>query len=182
MDANELMRVANVDPYISQYLDGIYSLNTLPKQLRVNATYILNLSPDWSPGSHWTAISTLSTSQVGRRYPSVFFFNSFGLPPPYSIGESLRSVTTDCIYYSDIKIQHFLTRSCGFLTLHFLSLVSRGLSPMDILLRHFFPADQEPFKNEILIQPAITEFASLKKRPILVSSAIEKKSKKKQKK
>jgi len=180
MDTDEVLRAARADPYISRFLVGVYSLNTLPKQLETNATYILNLSPDWSSGSHWTALSTLFTSRVeDTQHPSIFFFNSFGLPPPYSIKESLRSISEDRVYYSDVKVQHFLTRSCGFITLHFLALVSRGFSPMDILLRHFFPSDREPFKNEILIQPVITELAGLKKRPILVSpSAIKKKNRK----
>lgn len=52
---------------------GVFPCDSLPKKFSFPAIFIINLSPNTEPGSHWVAICITS-----KRY--AFYFYSFGFP------------------------------------------------------------------------------------------------------
>jgi len=74
MWSDEILKVILQDCASATTLTGIYSVDTLPKQVEYPAALIVNLSPSTSPGTHWTAIYI---NKHGRGQ----YFDSFGNEP-----------------------------------------------------------------------------------------------------
>lgn len=171
MDETEIDRVCRQDPYIKRYYIGTFAVDEVPRQLMPNTTFVVNLNrrQDSSMG-HWVIGSSLPFSPSTQLERSFFYFDSFAKPPPKSIKEAISSLSPQNVYYNDIVVQNPISMSCGFVATYVLALLSRGYSPLEIILQHFYDFAKHPFKNEARIQPAITELHSLKKRPILPSN------------
>ena len=101
---NELSNV-DIDHIMNHYkipYHGCYIKNRLPKHLS-NGAYVINLNGH----SHWTALV-----KDGNK---VFYFDSFGFPPPMEVEERVGDFT-----WSDKDIQAMSSSSCGWYCVSFI--------------------------------------------------------------
>lgn len=101
---DDLMSIANA---LKIKLNFIGSMYVLPK-LKIGK-YIALITPNSSINAgHWVCIKV--------EKDKVFYFDSFGIPPPTSISKK----TNLPIYYNDRQIQDIDTNFCGQYCLYFL--------------------------------------------------------------
>jgi hypothetical protein len=70
--------------------------------------YIVNLDNHNGPGTHWTAFI--------KKDNIIYYFDSFGLPPPINI----LKINNKMIYYNIYNIQDIEEKSCGYYCLFFI--------------------------------------------------------------
>ena len=109
---------------------------------------------------HWTSISTYG-------HPSTaFYFDSFGLPPPIAICNSLLS-TNDVVEFADIQFQNDLAVTCGPYICVQALLLARGYSPYQII--HHFQNIQRrgPLELVVYVNLLISLLHHLRDAPVL---------------
>jgi hypothetical protein len=92
------------------------------KTVGENECGIVNLENSDQNGSHWIMFFKCGDSKIA--------YSSFGDP----VTQELVDYLGDNIYSSDIQIQDFKEKSCGFYCIAILFLLSKGLSFEDIIL------------------------------------------------
>jgi hypothetical protein len=123
---------------------GVYSSNNLPNSFSVPAAFIVNLSPTYSPGTHWVVIYI-------EKNHNIDYFDSFGIPPRETSILSFLKRHGKTIFYTNQQIQHILSRNCGKFsavfvmfkilnkpTEYFLRLFTRNLILNDLLIENYF--------------------------------------------
>ena len=134
MYGHEIEQVLKNDSYTKDKYRGIYSVESLPQQMRKESLYVLYLQASKEKAEqelgHWTLIWNHGTA-----IKSTFFFDSFGNPPPMSICDRLLSVS-QIIEYSDIQFQNILSVTCGQYVCLQALLLARGYTPFQVL-SHF---------------------------------------------
>lgn len=100
-----MLSVVLHDCVTSSILTGIYALNHLPVIVKAPAAIIINLSPSYQQGTHWTCIYI----NKNRR---AFYFDSLGRNPPKPIVQFLQRNSS--IYHVN-KVQYQADNSvlCG---------------------------------------------------------------------
>ena len=111
--------------------------------LKDGENYIVNLDDNGS-GSHWVACCRMDNT--------VYYFDSFGLPPIREI-EEIPDVE---ILYNNSTIQHDNSTSCGWYCLKFLDYMNRDPSNGFADFVYDFSPSQDP-ENEDVIQDFIDE-------------------------
>jgi hypothetical protein len=74
MDTLEINAVMMGDDYTRGVFGGTWSIDTIPTPTTYPTCYIINSSPSWHPGSHWTAVYL---DKSVREH-----FCSYGMAPP----------------------------------------------------------------------------------------------------
>jgi len=83
MWTDQILKIVLHDCFSASILTGIYSLNHLPAIVKAPAAVIVNLSPSYQQGTHWTCI-------VINKNNRAFYFDSLAQKPPKSIVHFLR--------------------------------------------------------------------------------------------
>jgi hypothetical protein len=108
-------------------LEGVYFKNELPKKLKFNTGYVINLqnSEDEdgndNDGTHWTCLQV-------NKYPTgliePIFFDPYGAPPSEAIKKFVKDGCGKKLPYTEKDIQSLMNNACGFYVcalLHFIN-------------------------------------------------------------
>lgn len=102
--------------------------NELPKKLKANKSYIINLDDDvdkatgtMSGGSHWTACQIMEYPN-GKK--EGIYFDSYGMPPPEIVKKRVTDSFNIGLPYNTKDIQSLLNNACGFYCLAFLHFIN----------------------------------------------------------
>lgn len=108
-------------------VEGVYFKNELPKKLKYNIGYIINLqnSEDEdgndNDGTHWTALQV-------NKYPSgliePIFFDPYGAPPSESIKKFVKDGCGKHLPYTQKDIQSLMNNACGYYCCAFLHFIN----------------------------------------------------------
>jgi hypothetical protein len=109
-------------------LEGVYFKNELPKTLKYNKSYIINLEDsidefgNENDGTHWT-FAQVNKSPNGKI--TSIYFDPYGQPPPNNVKESIMKASNmKSVPYSEKDIQSLMNNACGFYCLalgHFIN-------------------------------------------------------------
>ena len=161
MDTNEIYSILETDAYTAPLLGDVIPFNLLPNPVPQRRLYVINLDPSDAPGYHWCLISSLEAPR------SVFYFNSFGTPPPAEILPNLAS-TASIIKYSDVIIQSPSSAICGQTVVLCCLLLARQFTPAEVL--EHFPAGTEgagEYINDVYAHQLVEVFARLPNKPLI---------------
>ncbi len=95
------------------------------KDLKLPISIIINLHKSTQPGVHWSMIYALD-------FNTVYFFDSYGLPPPKEVKNFLSPFLNR--YYSTFQLQRGDERFCGQISLFVLYQLSQGKDFFNIVL------------------------------------------------
>lgn len=112
MDAGQLRKILEDDPFVAPYFKGVYSIDTIP--INRNGVYIMNTSPAHIPIGHWVAIA-------GNQ-----FFCSLGTHPS---AYGIKGITE----YNSETLQNLNSNVCGLYVTAYIKAVCRGYSLIDFL-------------------------------------------------
>ncbi len=84
-------------------------LNTVPKRMRKNKFYIINLDEASGTGNHWVCLSTHMSKD---RDP--YYFDSFGQPPPTKVHIFVSNLKPKQLGYWDKQLQSLGSQICGW--------------------------------------------------------------------
>jgi hypothetical protein len=98
-------------------LEGVYFKDELPKKLKFNTGYVINLqnSEDEdgkdNDGTHWTCLQV-------NKYPSgliePIFFDPYGAPPSEAVKKFVKNGCGKALPYTEKDIQSLMNNACGF--------------------------------------------------------------------
>jgi hypothetical protein len=97
-------------------LEGVYFKNEIPKPLKCNKTYIINLQDsitddgDENGGTHWTMFQI---NKIKDKYIP-FYFDSFGAPPPEVVKTAIKNQFKVYTPYTKKDIQSLMNNACGY--------------------------------------------------------------------
>jgi hypothetical protein len=98
-------------------LEGVYFKDELPKKLKTNRTYIINLqdseTDDGTPndGTHWILLQVQETPK-GQINP--FYFDPYGVEPPEVVKERIKTNYNKFLPFNNKDIQSLMNNACGF--------------------------------------------------------------------
>lgn len=125
MNTAQLYIAMKSDKYISNEMGGVYAGNNLP--LIVNdkpKIFIVNLDPNFLPGTHWVVIYCLPNGICE-------YFDSLGNPPSKLLTTFLVNNSVQYAF-GERRLQGFLD-SCGMFCLFWCYYRTRGFSFQEIL-------------------------------------------------
>lgn len=114
----ELLNIIHSDPKSRKHFAGVFPANTIPQIHHYPAGFILNLDNLGEQGSHWVGL-WLKRDGVHATY-----FDSFGLPP---LNDAIFDFLK--VYKCEMNaktFQHLTSSDCGYYTILFIILSSRG--------------------------------------------------------
>lgn len=112
------------DTLIRKNFGGVFASDCLPKPKTHYSSFIVNLDPHTSPGSHWIA--------VHFRQKEGYYFDSYGLPPSDKNILKFIKNNADIIVYNKHCFQDDSTTTCGYFCLYFLFRRVRHLNIDDL--------------------------------------------------
>jgi len=108
-------------------LSGCYFKDELPKTLKYNTGYVINLENskdedgEQNDGSHWVCLQV-------NKYPSgliePLYFDPYGVPPPESVKSFVKKGCGKQLPYTEKDIQSMMNNACGFYCCAFLHYVN----------------------------------------------------------
>jgi hypothetical protein len=108
-------------------LEGVYFKDELPRKLKTNKSYIINLQDSKNDdgvsneGTHWTFLQIHETPN-GKIEP--IYFDPYGQPPPEIIKKRVKENFKKYLPYNNKDIQSLMNNACGFYCLalaHFIN-------------------------------------------------------------
>ena len=138
MDTYTLSNFMKRDVKTSKFFRGVYPSDLLPKQLKRESLYVINLSPSGTEGSHWVLLSTIHPDYSA-------YICSLGMKPSLkNVLDSLFSVS-NVIVYNDYKNQDSLATTCGWHVIFTASMLSRGHDLADVMSNFY---TESPYIND----------------------------------
>ena len=108
---------------------GTYPINKIKffKTKRRPLAFVINLDPDYMPGSHWVAIF------IDKKNNAIYF-DSFGAKNcPKLIKEYLKKNKVKRIYLNRYMLQSITSQTCGAYTVLFLKMLCNGFTFREFL-------------------------------------------------
>jgi hypothetical protein len=109
-------------------LEAICFKDELPKQLKFNTAYIINLEDSVdeegndNQGTHWTCLQV-------NKYPTgliePIFFDPYGAPPSESVKKFVKTTIHRELPYTDKDIQSLMNNACGWYCCAFLHYINK---------------------------------------------------------
>jgi hypothetical protein len=109
-------------------LEAICFKDELPKQLKFNTAYIINLEDSVdeegndNQGTHWTCLQV-------NKYPTgliePIFFDPYGAPPSESVKKFVKTNIHKELPYTDKDIQSLMNNACGWYCCAFLHYINK---------------------------------------------------------
>lgn len=171
-------------------LAGVFFKDELPKKIKVNETYIINLensideNGNENDGTHWT-MAQITEYPNGKK--ESIYFDPYGQPPPENVKKVFtKSSNMLSIPYTEKDIQSLMNNACGFFCLalahwinaypmrtgnlytdvdDFMELFddlnkSVDFKKNEFILRHFFRSDDPSLRKEIDVIKPISSISS----------------------
>ena len=157
MDTKTLIDLMLDDNQIARFFRGVFPRNFLPRKLRKDSLYVINLSASNSKdnGSHWVLLSTLEAP----RYSS--YICSMGKKPTHkNVLDSLFSLS-DTVIYNDFKNQGDFATTCGLHVIFCAAMLSRGHSLLKIMTEFY---RNSTYINDRAVTEIITSCFDIKTR------------------
>lgn len=121
---------------------GVLTRDELSKRVREKEFGIINMQKPIREGTHWVAYAN---SQSSQKY--IYYFDSFGLPPPDDIVKFLKTSGKQ-VLYQDAQIQNIESTACGYYCVEFIKAIANKVSFYDFV----YQFKQSPeFVNEKII-------------------------------
>jgi len=108
-------------------LEGVYFKDELPKKLKFNTGYVINLQDSEdedgcsNSGTHWTCLQV-------NKYPSgliePLFFDPYGVAPSESVKKFVKDGCGKHLPYTEKDVQSLMNNACGFYCCAFLHYVN----------------------------------------------------------
>jgi hypothetical protein len=102
--------------------------SNLPKKLKTNKAYIINLDDEYDKGtgmrnggSHWTAMQIMEYPN-GKK--EGIYFDSYGAPPPEIVKNAVMNNFKIKIPHNTKDIQSLMNEACGWFNLAFLHFIN----------------------------------------------------------
>ena len=108
-------------------LEGVYFKNDLPKDLKFDRSYIINMEDSLNdegkqnPGSHWCAFQ-ISKTKDGKVLPC--YFDPFGLGPPLAVSAAVERFCGKKLPHTSKNIQSLMAECCGYFCLAWLHFIN----------------------------------------------------------
>lgn len=114
MNGEQLKDIINSTNSAKKYFKGIYSINTLPKNLSTPSYLICNYDFDKNPGTHWFCLFKTSATKLEC-------FDSLGLTAEKQkiLKSYIKIKNIDSICYNQTQVQNTSTSTCGKFVLYF---------------------------------------------------------------
>lgn len=106
---------------------GCFMRDELPRMINKEEATIVNLDSHQNPGTHWVALYNSS-----KDLAHVYYFDSFGMPPPKEVESYLRK-SGKLIQYNTSQLQMLYSSMCGYYCCYVLKELYRGKSFYDVL-------------------------------------------------
>ena len=126
-----------------KHFRGIYSRDTLPKQILENEVGIINLDSQIGPGTHWVAYRN------GKNRAE--YFDSFGLIMPNQVMTYLNT-SGKPIYYSGDEIQERDSVLCGYWCLYYLLERQKGIPMLNVIHNAKFDMNNQAINHQFIIE------------------------------
>ena len=113
------------DIYARRYFVGVFPRDKLPSKVPYPSALIVNTHPMGSPGEHWLAM-------FFNKAKNCEFFDSFGFTAKdYGFEKYIESLSRE--YKNNVfQMQDIDSNACGYYSIYFILLKSRGFSLEDI--------------------------------------------------
>lgn len=115
MDTLQINRIMTADNYTKGIYGGTWAIDTVPTET-IPVCYIVNSSPSWHMGSHWTAVYL----DNGTRE----YFCSYGMEPPQTLIARLGGDYS----HNSLQLQDITSDLCGQYCILYLMCRCRGYS------------------------------------------------------
>lgn len=108
-------------------LEGCYFKDELPRQLKYNTGYIINLDNSMdeggnlNEGSHWTCLQ-VNKYPDGKIEP--IFFDPYGAPPSESVIKFIKNNCAKFLPHTNKDIQSLMNNACGWYCCAFLHYIN----------------------------------------------------------
>jgi len=114
MNGEEIKNIINLIPSINNLFKGVFSINTLPKQLTVPSFLICNFDLDIQPGSHWFCLLKTAKSQLEC-------FDSLGINKDKEelLQKYCKIQYISSINFNETRVQNLNTSTCGKFAIFF---------------------------------------------------------------
>ena len=106
------------------------------------SSFVINLDPNFKPGSHWVAVY-FDRNGVGE------YFDSFSHHPPYEV-EYFLCLHAKGWQYNHMQVQEIYTTTCGHFVVFYIYQKSRGLTLEVILCKYF--STHNKLRNNLLVR------------------------------
>ena len=149
MNTEQLIECIGQDSCLKKYCLGVFAENELPKIDSYPSCCIMNLDPNYMPGSHWTCVFF----DVDK---CAVYFDSYG---DRANSKTIRKFVLDhshLVTYNDIMLQSMYSSVCGQYCLYFLHELSRGCGLWKILEK--FSSDNVASNDEKVGEWAANHF------------------------
>lgn len=163
-------------------LESVEFKDKLPKKLKTNKSYILNLQDSMDDngnengGTHWVLLQIKETPK-GNVYP--FYFDSYGAPPPEIVKKRVKENYKKYLPYSNKDIQSLMNNACGYYCLalaHYINVFKGRTGDFYTDIEHFldmFDNLEESIdwkKNEYILKMFFQSTDKGKRKPVDVVS------------
>jgi len=122
---------------------GVFMRDTLPLHINKHEATIVNLDSDKNDGTHWTM---LYNRPIDTK--NVYYFDSYGAPPPNEVEKYLRT-SGKKIQYNSSQLQNILSTMCGYFCCYMGKELSKGKSFYDVL---YEMSQIDPSKNDLIMK------------------------------
>jgi hypothetical protein len=108
-------------------LEGCFFKDKLPKKIKYNTGYIINLDDSMdgegnsNEGSHWTCLQ-VNKYKDGTIEP--IFFDPYGAPPSESVKDFVKNNCAKYLPYTNRDIQSIMNNACGWYVCAFLHYIN----------------------------------------------------------
>jgi hypothetical protein len=139
MYTSQIHRALMADPYVSQYFEGVFPCDLLPKKIGYPCAVVANTDPVSEKGEHWVAYHFDNSGQAE-------YFDSYGFPPPED-SDLTAFLEDNCVKwkYNKVWLQGIDSNVCGQYCIAFLARRARGHSLTDIVTNY---RGQQPGDND----------------------------------
>ena len=121
------VQITDLAKRMSIPLEGVYFKDELPRKLKYNVSYVINLENSVddegkeNDGSHWTCLQV-------QQYPDgkiePMYFDPFGAPPSESIKKFVKDTCAKELPYNTKDIQSLMNNACGYYCLAYLHFIN----------------------------------------------------------
>lgn len=141
MQGVELIDIVNKIPSLKPFFKGVYSINTLPKKLKIKNFIFCNTALDFEVGKHWICFVKISSSTVEC-------FNSLGFSQTSNLLHTYCKFTNvQDLEFNVTSVQKPDSDTCGLFVLYFIIQRMHNLDiPFKNLMNEIFSNDLN--KNE----------------------------------
>ena len=120
-------QIVNLSKMMGFPLEGVYFKDELPKNLKYNTGYVINLQNsededgEQNEGTHWTCLQV-------NKYPSglieALYFDPYGVSPPEAVKKFVKDGCGKNLPYTQKDIQSMMNNACGWYCCAFLHYIN----------------------------------------------------------